>query len=117
MQNFKTIAPRIVFFFQAEDGILDWSVTGVQMCALPISGEPCRRPSSPGRAPRRSYRLRCGPADGDLVADDGVDPEHDLVVQDHVGGGDGIVDVLRSEERRVGKECRARGWSPDAKSH
>src|SRR5438093_5394683 len=30
---------RIVtfFFFQAEDGIRDWSVTGVQMCALPIS--------------------------------------------------------------------------------
>src|SRR5262249_56088650 len=28
-----------VFFFQAEDGIRDWSVTGVQTCALPI----CRR--------------------------------------------------------------------------
>src|SRR5438093_1117808 len=26
----------IVFFFQAEDGIRDWSVTGVQTCALPI---------------------------------------------------------------------------------
>src|SRR5262249_57806059 len=26
-----------VFFFQAEDGIRDWSVTGVQTCALPIS--------------------------------------------------------------------------------
>src|SRR5258706_1146010 len=25
------------FFFQAEDGIRDWSVTGVQACALPIS--------------------------------------------------------------------------------
>src|SRR5258706_4871306 len=24
-------------FFQAEDGIRDWSVTGVQKCALPIS--------------------------------------------------------------------------------
>src|SRR5258706_1781379 len=24
-------------FFQAEDGIRDWSVTGVQTCALPIS--------------------------------------------------------------------------------
>src|SRR5437016_6929367 len=24
------------FFFQAEDGIRDWSVTGVQTCALPI---------------------------------------------------------------------------------
>src|SRR5258706_3006667 len=27
----------LVFFFQAEDGIRDWSVTGVQTCALPIS--------------------------------------------------------------------------------
>ena len=26
------------FFFQAEDGIRDWSVTGVQTCALPICG-------------------------------------------------------------------------------
>src|SRR5262249_59564814 len=33
-------ADRVVtlffFFFQAEDGIRDWSVTGVQTCALPI---------------------------------------------------------------------------------
>src|SRR5437016_12011344 len=27
------------FFFQAEDGIRDWSVTGVQTCALPISAD------------------------------------------------------------------------------
>src|SRR5438046_3017230 len=27
----------VLFFFQAEDGIRDWSVTGVQTCALPIS--------------------------------------------------------------------------------
>src|SRR5437016_14234236 len=26
----------LYFFFQAEDGIRDWSVTGVQTCALPI---------------------------------------------------------------------------------
>src|SRR5258706_766753 len=31
----------LLFFFQAEDGIRDWSVTGVQTCALPISS---RRP-------------------------------------------------------------------------
>src|SRR5260221_467427 len=30
------------FFFQAEDGIRDHCVTGVQTCALPIS-RPCRR--------------------------------------------------------------------------
>src|SRR3712207_2826670 len=28
----------LVFFFQAEDGIRDIGVTGVQTCALPISG-------------------------------------------------------------------------------
>src|SRR5258706_914981 len=27
------------FFFQAEDGIRDWSLTGVQTCALPIRSE------------------------------------------------------------------------------
>src|SRR5262249_56364444 len=38
------------FFFQAEDGIRDWSVTGVQTCALPISHVPRQaRRSHPGR--------------------------------------------------------------------
>src|SRR6266850_3009018 len=39
-----------IFFFQAEDGIRDYKVTGVQTCALPISdylGDlPARRPAS-----------------------------------------------------------------------
>src|SRR6266700_4408106 len=30
------------FFFKAEDGIRDFHVTGVQTCALPISGHRCR---------------------------------------------------------------------------
>src|SRR5438046_10511003 len=34
------------FFFQAEDGIRDWSVTGVQTCALPISAFPRNSPLS-----------------------------------------------------------------------
>src|ERR1019366_4719255 len=34
------------FFFQAEDGIRDWSVTGVQTCALPISRRPYWPPAS-----------------------------------------------------------------------
>src|SRR5829696_1161773 len=34
------LGPRIYYvFFQAEDCIRDWSVTGVQTCALPISLE------------------------------------------------------------------------------
>src|SRR2546426_6947506 len=39
----------IFFFFQAEDGIRDYKVTGVQTCALPISG---RREGAPASAPR-----------------------------------------------------------------
>src|SRR2546430_8190917 len=33
----KTSSRGVVFFFQAEDGIRDLTVTGVQTCALPIS--------------------------------------------------------------------------------
>src|SRR5256885_5450212 len=33
-----TVAYRVFFFFQAEDGIRDYKVTGVQTCALPIYG-------------------------------------------------------------------------------
>src|SRR2546421_3622180 len=33
----------VVFFFQAEDGIRDLIVTGVQTCALPISSTPSTR--------------------------------------------------------------------------
>src|SRR2546430_13089752 len=33
-----------IFFFQAEDGIRDLTVTGVQTCALPISVRPRRFP-------------------------------------------------------------------------
>src|SRR5256885_2407170 len=41
----------VFFFFQAEDGIRDYKVTGVQTCALPISG---------WRHARETSR-RCGP--------------------------------------------------------
>src|SRR2546426_622491 len=46
-----TYAICFFFFFQAEDGIRDYKVTGVQTCALPIS-RPCaawRRCSARGR--------------------------------------------------------------------
>src|SRR5262249_58036850 len=33
----SAVPALLFFFFQAEDGIRDWSVTGVQTCALPIS--------------------------------------------------------------------------------
>src|SRR5699024_4491879 len=38
---------RLVFFFQAEDGIRDRNVTGVQTCALPISRQPVIYPRMP----------------------------------------------------------------------
>src|SRR2546426_8615117 len=41
MRNYKVNGVHVCFFFQAEDGIRDYKVTGVQTCALPIS------PSSP----------------------------------------------------------------------
>src|SRR2546430_6473967 len=53
---------HFLFFFQAEDGIRDLTVTGVQTCALPISP---LRPSPPGtRSPgacrRETPRRRRG---------------------------------------------------------
>src|SRR5256885_15220439 len=45
------------FFFQAEDGIRDYKVTGVQTCALPIYASPndgARR----GKANRKARRKR-----------------------------------------------------------
>src|SRR5258706_8710867 len=42
----------VFFFFQAEDGIRDWSVTGVQTCALPIDRKSTRLNSSRRRHTR-----------------------------------------------------------------
>src|SRR5207237_7083470 len=39
----RMFQPLRFFFFQAEDGIRDSSVTGVQTCALPISGRAAGR--------------------------------------------------------------------------
>src|SRR5690349_8306128 len=74
--------PHGFFFFQAEDGIRDLYVTGVQTCALPISAARCtvtRIPSS------TLPSLLTAPGQRALAL------------------------TARSEERRVGKECRA-GW-------
>src|SRR5262249_57422408 len=85
----------VVFFFQAEDGIRDWSVTGVQTCALPIS-----------RA-AASARVR--------HVSDKFGARHDRHKKALLQGGQPcnvtIPTTMRSEERRVGKECRSR-WSP-----
>src|SRR5260370_10636542 len=47
-----------VFFFQAEDGIRDSSVTGVQTCALPISGQVIAQNSRDPMFPPKVLRSR-----------------------------------------------------------
>src|SRR6267154_6713005 len=47
---------RCVFFFQAEDGIRDGRVTGVQTCALPI----CERDLWTAKQQKRWYEEQCG---------------------------------------------------------
>src|SRR2546430_7682491 len=95
----------VFFFFQAEDGIRYLTVTGVQTCALPIWVRLVHRPPRQGRHERRrdqhekqyfedeSRRVGGEPQQGQL--------ERQEESHDH----------RRSEERRVGKECRSR-WAP-----
>src|SRR3989449_3299336 len=57
---------QVFFFFQAEDGIRDVAVTGVQTCALPIwarSFTATRRGGSSGRSPppRKTARASAPP--------------------------------------------------------
>src|SRR3712207_8684417 len=86
---------KYCFFFQAEDGIRDIGVTGVQTCALPILRNRRLR-ALPG------LRRRGAPVRTAVRAGLGVLAAVELVL----GAW-----TLRSEERRVGKECRSR-WSP-----
>src|SRR5204862_3641756 len=100
------------FFFQAEDGIRDLYVTGVQTCALPIFGpltNPARPPFQILGASHRSVSETMASALARLGVQKGW----------VVHGGDGLDEItiadrtfVRSEERRVGKECRC-GWSRD----
>src|SRR5436305_4005707 len=93
------------FFFQAEDGIRDADVTGVQTCALPI----CRAGSALVR-----LLLFAGPGFGLLgLRRDVRGPAGALLrtlAEEHAALRRQL--GLRSEERRVGKECRS-GWGRD----
>src|SRR5262249_59328470 len=80
------------FFFQAEDGIRDWSVTGVQTCALPIFR-------------RRSRTFRLSVAGGAMSAGMYATVAGATLLALYWG-------FARSEERRVGKEGRSR-WGPE----
>src|SRR5205807_8483798 len=79
-----------IFFFQAEDGIRDYKVTGVQTCALPI----CRIPFD-------MYGVEFGHHGSQCTLETLIDR---FAIADSPT-------VRRSEERRVGKECRSR-WAP-----
>src|SRR5256885_13121793 len=95
-------------FFQAEDGIRDYKVTGVQTCALPIwlPGDVRRRRG--GRVPAQLARPADAPGPRRWR------PGHPAGRPPGSPGGATRATpsrLCRSEERRVGKECRSR-WSP-----
>src|SRR3712207_7567982 len=93
------------FFFQAEDGIRDIGVTGVQTCALPISERDADHPADDVDV---GEVLRV--VDLELIAarvDDACGEEVDARRVRERALAD---EPARSEERRVGKECRSR-WS------
>src|SRR5256885_12782758 len=96
----------LVFFFQAEDGIRDYKVTGVQTCALPIWFFESIDDQSVANAlwdtagtwlKQRGFDTMRGPMSPS------VNDECGLLIANN--------GTPRSEERRVGKECRSR-WSP-----
>src|SRR5439155_13182182 len=97
---YKLLSANSFFFFQAEDGIRDGHVTGVQTCALPIYF-PVRRLYSGDRVFGRQQRLLYQRGEST-----------DFSPAARCGDARGAVAQVRSEERRVGKECRSR-WSPD----
>src|SRR2546430_11419661 len=105
---FVTIMEQYVsyfFFFQAEDGIRDLTVTGVQTCALPISQVLLDRMVELRKQGFSHHEIaqkveRSVRTVGRYLR--GVSPQLRLPTTPK---------RVRSEERRVGKECRSR-WSP-----
>src|SRR5207244_7093588 len=104
------------FFFQAEDGIRDDLVTGVQTCALPISSlsiSPAsttrvRSRTTPGSSTTTGGRRQGTSATGSTCVRRSSQP-----------GGQSRTSrsptSRRSEERRVGKEERSR-WEVESES-
>src|SRR5206468_8998203 len=95
----------VVFFFQAEDGIRDLIVTGVQTCALPICAILV---VTHGGKMSSSVVVFLGNGDGTFRPPVAYKTGHSpLNVSVLDLNGDRHQDLLvRSEERRVGKECR-----------
>src|SRR5256886_6044308 len=93
------------FFFQAEDGIRDLTVTGVQTCALPICDPRGAVKMPDGFVPLPQFDRSA------WVTGVTFKPNADVAVKfDYIVNRNRST-VVRSEERRVGKECRSR-WSP-----
>src|SRR2546429_7297622 len=103
MIDHDAVSVSFFFFFQAEDGIRDVAVTGVQTCALPIlpEGGPrfCRK--HPANC-HGGTLLRPGPW---------AAAQSNRTSRAESTFACRRVAPVRSEERRVGKECRSR-WSP-----
>src|SRR3712207_7284179 len=89
------------FFFQAEDGIRDIGVTGVQTCALPI----CLPDTLIKKYLTLLKKYRARPFIPAFRQGNQVEPRTTS------SGRLNSRSDSRSEERRVGKECRSR-WSP-----
>src|SRR3712207_9525278 len=93
-------------FFQAEDGIRDIGVTGVQTCALPIFEAAAFDTLAQGEVLVAPYTSPAWTAlfqrAAAVVADSGGPASHAAIVAREYG--------IRSEERRVGKEGRSRWW-------
>src|SRR5688500_19989527 len=92
-----------VFFFQAEDGIRDYKVTGVQTCALPISQHSDSRVLEQliyKWSHSREIIGECLTESYSRSLSAGARLDRTQIERD----------VERSEERRVGKEGRWRGW-------
>src|SRR5258708_24014256 len=103
MKSISTFVVYIFFFFffQAEDGIRDDLVTGVQTCALPISSSSSRALSTGSQVEQEALEARLA-----------GDPVLKARLEELAAGGRPFAGAYdRSEERRVGKECRSR-WSP-----
>src|SRR5205807_6873695 len=96
-----------IFFFQAEDGIRDYKVTGVQTCALPILDVAEQKRLNDAREAQIPWK-KWGPYLSErqwgTVREDYSEDGNawDYFTHDEARS--------RSEERRVGKECRYR-WS------
>src|SRR5690606_41201264 len=99
------------FFFQAEDGIRDFHVTGVQTCALPISmnGRIMSTLNTMARMVSGNVKLN---ASLDSCAVNGPRSRNTAKTIAE-GTQPKIAPKWRSEERRVGKEGRGRRGTDD----